>query len=94
VVRVKGKDKPVTIYEPVGQVAELDVVIQEELRQYSDALLYYRAQDWTIAEQQFMDLQKRYPQRYLYQMYSERIGYFRQHQPGSDWDGVFTYETK
>lgn len=94
VVRVKGKDKPVTIYEPIGETAELDEALQDELRQYIDALRHFRAQNWGIAEQQFLHLQKRYPQRYLYQMYSERIGYFRQHLPGPDWDGVFTYETK
>jgi adenylate cyclase len=93
-VRVKGKDKPVTIYEPIGDTGELEVAVQDELKQYSDALQHFRAQHWDGAEQQFMDLQRRYPQRYLYQMYSERVGYFRQHPPGSGWDGVFTYETK
>jgi adenylate cyclase len=93
-VRVKGKDKPVTIYEPIGDTGELEVAVQDELKQYSDALRHFRAQHWDGAEQQFMDLQRRYPQRYLYQMYSERVGYFRQHPPGSGWDGVFTYETK
>lgn len=93
-VRVKGKDKPVTIYEPIGDTGELEVAVQDELKQYSDALRHFRAQHWDVAEQQFMDLQRRYPQRYLYQMYSERVGYFRQHPPGSGWDGVFTYETK
>jgi len=93
-VRVKGKDNPVTIYEPIGDAGELEVAVLDELRQYSDALGHFRAQHWDVAEQQFKDLQERNPQRYLYQMYSERIGFFRQHPPGVSWDGVFTYETK
>ncbi|HZV61592.1 MAG TPA: adenylate/guanylate cyclase domain-containing protein [Methylophilaceae bacterium] len=94
VVRVKGKDKPVTIYEPVCETSQLEATLQDELRLYTDALERYRRQDWDGASKQFLDLQKHYPQRYLYQMYSERIAYFRQHAPGENWDGVFTYETK
>ncbi|HYG32807.1 MAG TPA: adenylate/guanylate cyclase domain-containing protein, partial [Methylophilaceae bacterium] len=94
VVRVKGKDKPVTIYEPVCETSQLEATLQDELRLYTDALERYRRQDWDGAGKQFLDLQKHYPQRYLYQMYSERIAYFRQHAPGENWDGVFTYETK
>ena len=61
---------------------------------YREALQLYRAQNWDIAELQFINLQKQYPGRYLYQMYVERINYFRQYPPGYCWDGVFTYETK
>ncbi len=93
-VRVKGKDKPVTIYEPVCEAGKEDNSIKDELELYREALKLYRAQNWDMAELQFLNLQKQYPGRYLYQMYVERINYFRQHLPGSGWDGVFTYETK
>lgn len=93
-VRVKGKDKPVTIYEPVCEADREDKSVKDELKLYREALRLYRAQNWDMAELQFLNLQKQYPGRYLYQMYVERINYFRQQSPGHDWDGVFTYETK
>jgi adenylate cyclase len=96
VVRVKGKDKdkPVRIFEPVCEAGKEDSLIKEELRLYGEALELYRAQSWDMAEQQFVDLQKQHPERYLYRMYVERIHHFRQHPPGRGWDCVFTYETK
>jgi len=94
VVRVKGKDKPVTIYEPVCEAGTEDKAVKDELKLYREALKLYRAQNWDMAELQFMSLQKLNPQRYLYDVYLKRIAFFRQEPPGSDWDGVFTFETK
>lgn len=94
VVRVKGKDKPVAIYEPVCQVGEDDEGLMEELALYCDALTVYRAQNWNSAEEMFAALQRQYPGRYLYELYTKRIAYFREHPPGSGWDGAFTFKTK
>lgn len=94
VVRVKGKDKPVIIFEPICEAGEQDQALEDELKLYSEALQLYRTQDWNAAEKQFGNLLKLYPQRYLYQMYIDRIAYFRKNPPEADWDGVFTYETK
>lgn len=95
VVRVKGKDKPVTIFEPVCEESQLDKQTKDTLKLYREALKLYRSQYWDIAEVQLINLQKLEPQRYLYEMYIKRIAYSRQNPPGSDWDGVFNYdETK
>jgi adenylate cyclase len=94
IVRVKGKDKPVAIFEPICEVGKEDKVTKDELKFYREALKLYRTQSWDLAELQFINLQKLNPQRYLYQMYIERIAYFRQTPPGADWDGVFTFQTK
>jgi len=93
-VRVKGKDKPVTIYEPICEAGTEDKAIKDELKFYREALKLYRAQNWDLAEIQFLNLQKLNPQRYLYQIYLERITYFRQNPVASNWDGVFTHESK
>jgi adenylate cyclase len=93
-VRVKGKDAPVAIYEPIGPVDQVDSEAEHELALYREALKRYRAQDWDMAEMQFINLQKMHPERYLYGVYLERIAYFRAHPPGEDWDGVFTFKTK
>ena len=94
IVRVKGKDKPVTIFEPIGEVDAVDKQTKDCLKLYREALKLYRSQNWDLAEIQFVNVQKQEPNRYLYQMYIERISYFRQNPPEKNWDGVFNFETK
>ncbi|MCG6871502.1 MAG: adenylate/guanylate cyclase domain-containing protein [Gammaproteobacteria bacterium] len=93
-VRVKGRDEPVVIYEPLCREAEAGDMLYRELDLYREALRVYRKQDWPQARQQFSDLEKNYPQRRLYPIYLERIVYFRANPPGPDWDGVFSFTTK
>ncbi len=93
-VRVKGKDRPVTIYEPMGLKTEIDDAQKSELKLYRQALKVYRAQNWDMAEIQFLNLQKSNPQRSLYNMYIERVAVYRQQPPETNWDGVFTHQTK
>ena len=93
-IRVKGKDKPVTIYEPLCLSEELSREAKKELELYHQALKLYRAQNWDMAELQFLNLQKQSPDRALYRVYAERIIYYRQNPPGADWDGVYTATTK
>lgn len=93
-VRVKGKDKPVAIYEPVCAAGEEDAATKDELKLYREALKLFRARNWDLAELQFLNLQKRYPERYLYNVYLERLTYYREEPPGADWDGAFTFKTK
>ncbi len=93
-VRVKGKDQPVTIFEPVGLKQEVDKSERDEMTLYQQALKLYRACDWDMAELQFLNLQKRAPARSLYSLYAQRIAHYRNDPPGADWDGVFTHVTK
>ncbi|MEM7253790.1 MAG: adenylate/guanylate cyclase domain-containing protein, partial [Pseudomonadota bacterium] len=92
-VRVKGKEEPVTIYEPLGLKSDLAKDYKKELELYARALQLYRKQQWDLAEVQFLNLAKEARCR-LYGMYAERIGYYRSHTPGEDWDGVFTHTSK
>ncbi|BBJ00043.1 adenylate/guanylate cyclase domain-containing protein [Ferrigenium kumadai] len=93
-VRVKGKDKPVAIFEPIGLNGEVDRDVLEEIKMFHQALKMYRKQDWEEAELQLYNLQRIYPQCKLYQVYAERVAYFRKNPPAADWDGVFVFETK
>jgi adenylate cyclase len=93
-VRVKGKDKPVVIYEPICEPSLLDSVTKVNLARYDEALALYRHQSWDQAEAAFMHLQQLEPERYLYEMYLKRIAHFRQSPLEGGWDGVFNFETK
>jgi adenylate cyclase len=93
IVRVKGKDKPVTIFEPFGTAEQVPQDDLDELNLYHDALKNYRNQEWTLAEKKLQQLEKA-SQKPLYDLYLARIKQFKRAPPEAGWDGVFTYETK
>ncbi len=93
-VRVKGKNEPVAIFEPVGHKNDLEKSVTSELSAYRKALHNFRAQDWDRAELDFFNLNRSNPDRMLYQVYLDRIAIYRSDPPGDDWDGVFTHTTK
>ncbi|MDP2821258.1 MAG: adenylate/guanylate cyclase domain-containing protein [Sulfuritalea sp.] len=92
-VRVKGKEDPVGIYEPVGEEGKVASEDMEEIKLWNQALRSYRAQDWDKAEVTLMNLQRMKP-RYLYDLYVKRIEHLRKEPPGESWDGVTIFETK
>jgi adenylate cyclase len=89
-VRVKGKETPVAIYEPLGDKAE---PAGRDAVDFEAAFAHYQAQDWDAAEAALRALNARAP-RALYDIYLERIAHFRETPPPADWDGVFVYTTK
>jgi len=93
-VRVKGKNEPVAIFEPLGHKNDIEKSVKDELSTYRKAMANFRAQAWDKAELDFFNLQRNYPDRYLYQVYLERITVYRNEPPGDDWDGVFTHTSK
>jgi len=93
-VKVKGKNEPVSIYEPLAMKEEVSPNELDELKLYNQALKYYRSKDWDMAELQFLNLKKIHSNRPLYDFYIERMKFFRDNPPAEDWDGVFTFTTK
>ena len=93
-VRVKGKDKPIAIYEPVALQTAVSAEELEEIELMDAALKAYRKQEWYEAEILFTRLKSRAPGRKIYAIYLERIARFIEKSPGLEWDGVFTFTTK
>jgi len=93
-VRVKGKDEPVSIYEPLGLTAELPAATFDELKLWQHVLRLYRGRDWDQAELQLYNLAQRSPGCRLYALYAERIATLRASPPEQDWGGVTIYQTK
>lgn len=93
-VKVKGKDNPVAIYEPLGLRETVDESVRVELRQFHIGLEHYRARRWDDAEQVIFDLSQANPHTKLYQIYLDRIIQFRQQPPPLDWDGSYTHTSK
>lgn len=92
-VRVKGKNEPVAIYEPIAPRDDITPELRIDLDLYAAALAAYRACDFDSAERDFGKLKQRDDAR-LYNVYLERIDRFRREPPPDGWDGVFDHLTK
>jgi len=93
-VKVKGKDEPVDIFEPIGMEGQVDKKVIDEIKQWHKALRAYRAQKWDEAEMDLFNVQRIAPECKLYQLYFERIRQCRIDPPSPDWDGVTAFKTK
>ncbi|MBL8379895.1 MAG: adenylate/guanylate cyclase domain-containing protein [Burkholderiales bacterium] len=93
-IRVKGKNEPVAIYEPLCMESELDRKLKDELKIWRDALKAYRAQAWDQVEVALINLVRMNPDCYVYEKYAERVVQFRKNPPGPNWDGVTTFDEK
>ena len=93
-VRVKGKDKPVSIYEPLGLLETISKEERKLLRQFHIGIKQYRAQNWDAAEREMFALSQLEPNRKIYKIYLDRIMFYRNNPPGADWDGSFTHTAK
>lgn len=89
-VRVKGKNKPVTIFEVL-----IESISQEELARYNKALELYRKAKFEDAGEQFealANLSGAYSYK-LYRMYQKRCEHLVKEKI-SNFDGVFNFTTR
>ncbi len=91
-VRVKGKHRPVAIYEPLAYRERAAPALLRELELYNEALKRYRAGDWDAALARFAALKVDHPQQALYGLYIERIRHFILSPPPGEWQGVFEHQ--
>lgn len=93
-VKVKGKDQPIKIYQPLCTIEELTPELAEELKLLDQALTAFRNQDFTQAKTLFSLLYKSHPETYQYSQYLERLEQFNQEPPAAEWDGSWTRTDK
>jgi adenylate cyclase len=93
-IRVKGKDEPIAIYEPIGKEGEVGQARLDELKLWHQTLKAYRAQQWDQTELQLFNLQKLAPGTKLYTVFAERVAALRQNPPPENWAGVTNFTEK
>ncbi|HDZ08533.1 adenylate/guanylate cyclase domain-containing protein [Pseudohongiella sp.] len=91
-VRVKGKQEPVRIYELVGRRDQLDAQTLAELTRFEEVLTLYRSRQWDAALGILRALSEANPLT-LYELYSARISELRD-TVSADWDGVYVFSSK
>lgn len=90
-VRVKGKQRPVVVYEILGPRG--DLTRSGLIEEFSTALALYREKRFREAGEQFSGIEQRYgdgPSR----LYARRCAEYTQSPPPDGWDGVFVAGTK
>ncbi len=93
-VRVKGRDAPIGIYEPLGPAGAIAPAARADLERFHQALESYRNRRWDAAEHGIAALSEAEPSRRIYRIYLERIAHFRECPPPGDWDGTFEHVSK
>jgi len=92
-VKVKGKARPVKIFELLALRSKEDPRVAI-IKPFAQGLEHYRAQEWERAENRFKEVLRISPEDAAAQLYLQRIVALRQEPPPPGWDGVFTMTKK
>ncbi len=92
-VRVKGKKRPVRIFELLGEMKNKPQW-QAFTALFEDGLNAYRNCMWDEAATAFTRALELRPDDYPSRLYIERCEDYKENSPGEDWDGVFTMTKK
>ncbi len=93
-VRVKGKKKPVKIYELRSMEPIPDIEYDLLIGVYSKALELYKQQRWYEALKQFKRVLHYFPSDGPSRVYTRRCLDFIEMPPPADWDGVYEFTSK
>ena len=88
-IKVKGKDAAVRIFEPLEAAPG-----QRAAALWEEALRAYRGRQWDAAETALQELQRIDPASGLYRLYAGRVAEKRRDPPPPGWDGVAVFDEK
>ena len=92
-ITVKGKTKPVRIYEVLQAKEAVTDKILDLKRKFETGLSYYRKMEWDSAEKYFSENAEKYndaPSK----VFLKRIARYRLSPPSKEWKGVFVMTGK
>ena len=94
-LRVKGKDRPVAVFEAVGwRAAENYTQLAAVLELHDQGLQAYAARDWAKAATAFERLLEVDPADGPAKIYRDRVRLYAQTPPPEEWDGVWVMADK
>jgi two-component system sensor histidine kinase ChiS len=94
-VRVKGKDKPVSIYEVYDEELELITEVKTKTRAlFEQAVLDYSHQDFAKAQQMLQKILAMNPQDKAAMLYVKRCQQYQQYGVPEGWEGVTDLDFK
>lgn len=94
-IRVKGKNEPVKVFD----VMRPDFLASKELilrfiENFEKGRIAYAAQEWDVAKEAFGQCILLKPEDKAANLYAERVSYYIENPPATDWDGVYTFTHK
>lgn len=94
-IRVKGKTRPINIYELIGDRTQpLDAATEQFISTYQAGRIAYTHMAFDQAIQYFKQAQQLRPQDRAIAVHLERAQAYQLQPPPADWDGVHTMTTK
>ena len=94
-VKVKGKNKAVNIYQPLGLENDITEEIKATLNLHQQAMASYLAGDWTKAINLFQQLKNNTAlSTNVYDIYLSRLSELNGTPASEKWDGVFSHKEK
>jgi adenylate cyclase len=95
IVVVKGKTKPVAIYEVMDYHGEDSYPsLVDAMGLFRNGLESYRKRHWDAAARLFQEVLALNPHDKVAELYIERCVHMRDNPPAADWDGTFVMESK
>ena len=94
VIRVKGKENPVRIYQLLGRCGEIGPDTKKAVERFHQGLRLYRERRWMHSLELFRETLGLLPGDMPSSLYVQRCLDYQDSPPGNDWDGSFTMETK
>jgi adenylate cyclase len=94
VVRVKGRDRPVTIYELMGLWEELDLSRVGMAEVFEGGLQLFKTRKWKEAEEKFREALEHVPDDGPSRLYIERTRRYLEAPPPESWECVTVFENK
>ncbi|WP_293678679.1 adenylate/guanylate cyclase domain-containing protein [uncultured Phenylobacterium sp.] len=92
-IRVKGKDRPVAVYESLGYRAG-EAGLDQLLERHAAGIAAYRQRQWKAATMAFEGALELYPDDGPALVYRDRLRLLAANPPGDDWDGVWNLTEK
>jgi adenylate cyclase len=93
-LRVKGKEEPVGVYQVVDVLEKAPEEVKQVVDLFASGYAAYLMQNWDKAENYFKLALNIDPEDGPSKTYVKRCQIFRENPPAEDWDGVFTMTTK
>lgn len=94
-IKVKGKDKAVTVYQPIALQKDLNPVFEDNLILHQKGINAYNQAQWEEAIAIFKQLkQNRFCSIMIYDIYLERIETLKNSDSSISWNGIYTHQSK
>lgn len=94
-IRVKGRHKPVSVYEALDHHDEASFPnMAQALERFAHGLSLYHQREWQRAAETFAAVLNLAPGDGPGRLYLERCRHYAEAPPGDDWDGVWTMTGK